>query len=256
MDNNNATGMDFFNSLFAENEIIKKKAEAFDEVAKMFYEQNFGTATKAEIELKMFSIYIEAMLERYRSQDGVMNFNACSDYNIGKTLGIPQDKVKTLKVKKQARYPYRFEWRDSLLSIKDRIIYDEDKNKIIIPMPDPNLYNEIRNFIEEHDGYIEIQRGSNVMQMRPEYFFILLYSAIDDQEDKENIKKEFLKQLKEKNEDNSISDIHTDKELAEIALQKADNFFEMAKAIAEGVQNPLVGIIKAIQCISKTVRKS
>ena len=98
-------------------ELKEKKAAAFDKIARMFYEQNFGTATKAEIELQMFSIYMETMLEKYKKSDGVMDFKECSDYNIGKRLGIPQEKVKTLKVKKQARYPYDFEWTDSLKSI-------------------------------------------------------------------------------------------------------------------------------------------
>lgn len=89
---------------------------------------------------------------------------------MGKELGIPQEKVRTLKVKKQARYPVEFDWRQSLLSVKESIRFDKEKNKIIIPTRDPNFYNEIRNFVEEHGGYIEIQRSGNLIQIRPEHF--------------------------------------------------------------------------------------
>lgn len=240
-----------FNMLYPENEINVKKAKAFDKIAKMFYDGNFGSATKAEIELLMFSIFMDAMIEHYQDANGVLDYNACSDYKIGAMLGIPQEKVRTLKVKKQARYPKPFDWRKSLETLRNDIVYDATKKKIIIPLRDPNLYSEIRNFIEEQGGYIEIQRGNNCLQMRPEYFFILLYKATDSESEKEKIRKEFAKQLREHNEATDIEDIHTDSELSELALQYGDNFFELALSIAEGVSNPLIGVIKCIQCLTK-----
>lgn len=249
------SALEMINTLYDDETLVKKKAKAFDDIAKMYYDKNFGTTTKSEIELLMFSIYMDTLIDKHSDNDGFLDYKICSDFIMGKQLGIPQEKVRTLKIKKQARYPKSFDWRISLEKIKSRIVYDEGKDRIIIPMSDPNLYNEIRNFIEEHDGYIEIQRGNNVLQMKPEYFFMLLYTAVENENDKEKIRKSFVKQLREKNEDNNISDIHTDRELQQIALEKSDNFFEMAKIIAKGVENPLVGIITAIQCISKTVRK-
>lgn len=41
----------------------ERKAKAFDEIAKMFYEKNFSAASKSEIELLMFHIYLEALLD-------------------------------------------------------------------------------------------------------------------------------------------------------------------------------------------------
>lgn len=239
-----------------ETEIVKRKAESFDKIAAMFYEKNFGSATKSEIELQMFSILVDVMIDNNIDRNDVLNYDKCSDYEIGKMLGIPQEKVRTLKIKKQARYPREFDWKESLQSIKESIVYDASKEKIIIPMRDPNLYNEIRNFIEEKGGYIEIQRGNNYLQMRPEYFFILLYKASDDEEDKRIIRENFAKKLRKHNEDTSIDEIKTDKELSEIALSYGNDFFELAKSIVEGVSNPLVAIISGIQCISKIAKKS
>ena len=46
----NNDALEPFNELY-KDEVEKKKAEVFDKIAKMFYVGNFGSATKAEIEL-------------------------------------------------------------------------------------------------------------------------------------------------------------------------------------------------------------
>ena len=75
-----------------------KKAAMFDKIADMFYKQNFGTTSKSEVELLMFSIFMDEMIETYADKTtNVLNYNACSDYNIGKMLGIPQEKVRRSK---------------------------------------------------------------------------------------------------------------------------------------------------------------
>jgi hypothetical protein len=48
--NNNMSGVDKLLSFMTESERMRKKAEAFDEVAKMFYNCNIGSANKFEIE--------------------------------------------------------------------------------------------------------------------------------------------------------------------------------------------------------------
>ncbi|MCR5143215.1 MAG: hypothetical protein K6C68_11950 [Ruminococcus sp.] len=40
------------------------KEKAFDEISELFYDHNFGTASKSEIELLMFKFLIEAMIEK------------------------------------------------------------------------------------------------------------------------------------------------------------------------------------------------
>ena len=80
---------------------------------------------------------------------------------MAKELGLTQEKIRQLKIKKQARYPVPFDWKKSLLSIRNNIRYED--GKIMIPMRDPNLYIEICNFIEENGGYIDVQRSGNVI---------------------------------------------------------------------------------------------
>lgn len=186
-----------------------KKAEAFDQISEMFYNRNFSSASKAEIELQMFSIYMDATIDLCRNEeDNTIDYNACSDYEMGKALGISQERIRTLKVKKQARYPKEFDWKQSLLSIKDNIRYEKEKKKIIIPTRDPNLYNEIRNFIESKGGYIEIHHSSNFIQIRPEYYFMLMYENLDEN-NKKRCREELIKQLQKNEKNNEIREAST-----------------------------------------------
>lgn len=65
------------------------KAEAFDKIAELFYNCNFGSTSKADIETLMFSIFIERILK----EDGPENFKSYSDYTLSKALCITQARV-------------------------------------------------------------------------------------------------------------------------------------------------------------------
>lgn len=240
-------------TLLSDDASEKYKAEQFDKISELFYCQNFGSANKSEIELLMFSILMDAMIEKYQNDDKSLDYNACSDYEIGKMLGIPQEKVRSLKVKKQARYPVSFDWYKSLMSMSDRIVYDEKRNKIIVPMPDPNLYNEIRNFIETQGGYIEIQRGKNCLQMRLEYFFMILYYKIDNEQEKETIRDKMTKELKTRNEMNEF-DIKTDRELENALQFETNNLLDLLSTVLDAASPALGLLFKSIRTIGHTIR--
>lgn len=250
---NNA--MDLFESCYSDEDLIKKKAKAFDDIAMLFYDRNFGSSSKSEIELMMFSILMDAMINKYANDNGVLDYNMSSDYNMGKALGIQPSKVTTLKKNKQARYPVKFNWQESLKKIENNIRYSKEKNKIIIPVRDPNLYIEIKNFIEENGGFIEMQYGSNVIQIRPEYFFLLLYNGISDEPEKAKIRKAFAIELKNKNKINDISLIKTDDDVNKIALDLGESTLDVLESLAEGITNPLVGIIKCLKLGAKLLNK-
>lgn len=238
---------ELFESCYFHEDLTEKKAEAFDKIAKLFYKRNFGSASKSEIELMMFSILMDAMIDKYVNDKDVLDYNMCSDYNMGKALGIQPSKVTTLKKNKQARYPISFNWQNSLKMIKDNIRYSKEKDKVIIPVRDPNLYLEIRNFIEENGGFIEMQYGNNVIQIRPEYFFLLLYNGISNEKEREKVRHVFAIKLKEKNKINDISSVRTDDDVNEHALDLGESTLDVLEAIAEGVSNPLIGIIKCLK---------
>lgn len=183
------------NNLFSE----KRKCLAFDKLAEHFYHQNFGTMTKSEFELLMFHFYLDALMEKAKNDKGVLDYFQVSDYQIAKELGIPQSAVRSLKIRKQARYREEFSWQESLLSIKEHIRYDPEKRKVIIPMTDPNLMLEITNYIQSHGGYIEVESGKDHLKIRVEYYLQLMYETMEEV-DKKKFVKEMKKELVEKND--------------------------------------------------------
>lgn len=149
------------------------KAEAFDKIAELFYNCNFGSTTKMNIETLMFSIYLERILD----EKGPENFNAYSDYTLSKALCITQSRVSNLKIRKELLYPYiGFEWKKSFELLSKKAIFEDGKIKLYIP--DKNLFFEIKNAIEEVGGFVEIQLTPSLLQVNLPYFLDLIL-AID-----------------------------------------------------------------------------
>lgn len=181
-----------YDELFPDSE---SKAEAFDLIAQNYYFGNFGTMQKSDFDVLMFSIYLERILDR--SEKGKIQ-KEYSDYELSKLLGITQSRIRTLKVKKELKYPYDgFDWRESLLRIIGDVRYENGKIKI--PISDQNLFLEVKNAIEESGGYIEVQLNSKLLQISPEYFLDLMILLCDDDRQQE-IKEEILKKIVETEE--------------------------------------------------------
>lgn len=167
-----------YEELFSSDE---EKARAFDRIAERYYYMNFGSMSKTDLDVLMFSLYIERILDKDN-----LDFRAYSDYTLSKNLGITQSRISSLKVKKQLQYPYeRFDWKESLGKIAYRAIYEDGRIKLQIP--DRNLFLEIKNAVEESGGHVEVQLTSNLLQIRPSYFLDLLV-AIDGGDRQELIK--------------------------------------------------------------------
>ena len=49
-----------YNEIFTTDD----KAKAFDEIAKCYYDRNFGTMSKSDLEVLLFSIYIDRILDK------------------------------------------------------------------------------------------------------------------------------------------------------------------------------------------------
>lgn len=157
------------------------KAKAFDEIASMFFDKNFGTASKAEIDLRMFKIFIEYYIEKNKKDD-LIDYSDFSDYKLGTFLGLTPTQVRNLKLKKELKYPQPdFKWQKSfrnLLSDPTRIYKEGDNLKINIP--DPNLFNAIQDYIEDLGGYIEMSLNSKLMTIPCECAMLLVEMAADE----------------------------------------------------------------------------
>ena len=179
----------------------KDKIEFFDEIAARFYNSNFGLLSKSEFELMMFRFYLEKLISDNKFEDGTIDYAKCSDYKISKDLGITQQRVKNLKVKNQLANPIDFKWEKALAKLTKNARYDQATKRITLNIPDPNLYLEIQNFIEENGAYIEKQLNSKVLQLRAEYFIDLIVAL-----EPEEKRREIIKSLKQLFKDNGKED--------------------------------------------------
>ena len=89
--------------------------------------------------------------------------------------------------------------------------------------------------------------------MRPEHFFILLYWGLDNEDEKERIKKNFTKYLKKKTTKNNIDDIRTDKELVDEVMGVGGDILDLIEGVLENITNPGMLILKSIRVIGKAV---
>ena len=218
------------------------KAAAFDLIAERFYNSNFGTMSKADLETLLFSIYIERILDS--DQD---NIDAYSDYTLSKQMGITQAKVSNLKVRKELQYPYeKFNWVDALTRISDRAVFENGKIRLYIP--DKNVYLEIKNAIERNGGYVEVQRTGNLLQVRLPYYLDLLVAistAVEEQSAKE------LEKIREEVKDKIR--IISVKNNIDIDLEKSMTFGEALTGVMPEI---IFGLIEeCIPVFGKPVRK-
>lgn len=223
-----------YNQLF---DTAKAKAEAFDKIAEQFYDANFGTISKSDIDVLLFSIYIEQILEKEET-----NLNAYSDYTLSKELGITQSKVSTLKVKKQLLYPYeKFDWKASFARISQNAVYEN--NKIKIHIPDKNLYIELQNAIESNGGFIETQLNSHLLQIRPEYFLDLLIGISDDK-DRDDLMKSIRKEFRKKDKNIEFFDKEP---LGRVLKNKAPRFIaELLSVCIAHFTEPQKSVLQSI----------
>lgn len=183
----------------------KEKEEIFDKIVSQFYNANFGRMAKSDFELMMFHFYIKKKISDNRAQDGSIDYSKVSDFILSKELGITQQKVRNLKIKSQLIYPIEFDWKMALSKLTENARYDAATHKITLNIPDPNLFYEIQNFIEEKGEYIEKQLNSKILQLRVEYYIDLIISIESGKKEKDIIKK-LKKDFKETNSDNNLLD--------------------------------------------------
>ena len=147
------------------------------------------------------------MINDNKEDDNTIDYNKCSDYLISKELGIPQSRVRSLKVKNHLANPINFEWEKAFAKLIKNARYDKDSRKVTVNIPDPNLYLEIQNFIEENGAYVEKQLNSKILQIRAEYFIALVVESEEDKT-KQNIIKELKRHFSSIEKENFLFDEH------------------------------------------------
>lgn len=135
----------------------EEKIAGFDRLAECFFNNNFGTVSKADIELIMFALILKHLSIHEQPQD---------DYAISNQLGITQQRVRNLKVKCQIRREYSGkDWKQQLAELNKEAIYTDDDKMVTICLDDPCLQIEIQHYIESHGGFVDFKLNPKLLTM-------------------------------------------------------------------------------------------
>lgn len=178
----------------------------FDEITEHYYKHNFGSFSKSDIDLLMFKFFLEKEIENNINGDNLLDYNSVSDYEISKKLGITQQRVRTLKIKKQLIYPTKYNWQKSLSALLKNARFDKESQKVVLSIPDPNLLIEIQNYVEKHGGYIATQFNRKLLQIRIEYFIELAVLVNENEYTTKETIKLLKKHIKDSNKNETIFD--------------------------------------------------
>ena len=133
----------------------QEKIDVFDKIAASYYDRNFGSMTKTDLETLLFSEYIEHCIKAKENYD---------DYALSKQLGITQTRIRSLKERKELRYPHQgFDWHDAFAAELNNAKYDERDHRIKVIIQDVNVMNEIRHYIEEQGWYDECSLNKKLL---------------------------------------------------------------------------------------------
>ena len=151
----------------------EEKAEAFHKIAEVCFNKNFGRLSKSDMEVLLFSLYLEHCLS---------NRIAYDDYTLAIQLGIPETRVRNLKVKKELQYPYsEYDWKKAFVERIQFAKYDDKKALVKVSIPDPNVRRDVEHYIDSQNWYSEYQLNSKLLQMRADQFIEMcmqLYSNV------------------------------------------------------------------------------
>lgn len=184
------------------------RVRAFKELELDFYNKNFGTLSKSDLEILMFKIYYEKL------KDKSNNTSDYDNYSISKGLGITESKVKLLKEKMVLKYPNTIDWINEIGNHIKAFEYFEEKKEIKFIIDDDYCLKEFQRFVMNKGCFYDGSFNSKIITFKIDSFFKLFcddsktYNDIFNDEIKEEIRKkdpngsELLEMLKEVNKEN------------------------------------------------------
>lgn len=135
----------------------KEKIELFDKIEELYFDKNFGSTSKADLEILLFSTYMEHCMNAGDLYD---------DYTLSKKLGITQTRIRSLKEKKELKYPRKeFKWEEAFAKAVETAKYDENDHYVKMIVQDINVMNEVRHFIEQKGWYDECSLNKKLLKI-------------------------------------------------------------------------------------------
>lgn len=149
----------------------EEKLRFFEKISNLYYKKNFGSVSKADFETLIFSEYIEHRLNAKESID---------DYTLSKQLGVTQARIRSLKERKELKYPRSgFDWKESFASEIKSAKYISKDHSVKIIVQDINVMNEVRHYIEENGWYDECSLNKKMLTI-PLACFTDIFLADDE----------------------------------------------------------------------------
>lgn len=212
----------------------EEKSRCLDEILIHYFNRNFGTMSKADLEILLFHILLEYKREKEPE--------LCSDYELSNVLGISQARIRNLKQRVELVYPrenFSEMWKEYFAGYIKYAKYDEHTGLVKMNIPDVAVMVELRNFMEINSWYNEYQLNPKLFQC-PLSIFIELCQKIDGEEvtiDRETKKKlkELEKTLINFDEKNAIN------LMAEGNVK--EGFIKLGSKISESLLTDLLGIV-------------
>ena len=135
----------------------EEKCAIFDKIAKCYFKRNFGSMSKTDFETLLFSEYIEQCRKYGYPQD---------DYSLSKKLGITQNRIRSLKERKELKYPYVEEkWQEAFAEAVKNAKIDDHDHYVKMIIQDINVMHEVRNFIENAGWYDECSLNKKLLRI-------------------------------------------------------------------------------------------
>ena len=150
----------------------EEKISFFDKITSEYFNRNFGSMSKADFETLIFSEYIEHCLRNKEPFD---------DYTVSKQLGITQQRVRSLKERKELKYPHEdFMWENAFAEAVNNAKYDNQDHYIKMIIEDVNVMNEVRHYIEQKGWYDECSLNKKLLRIPLECFVDICLKNVDD----------------------------------------------------------------------------
>jgi len=135
-----------------------EKIRLFDKIDELYFRRNFGSTSKSDLETLLFSEYIECCMCHNEPFD---------DYSLSKELGITQARIRSLKERKELKYPHNETdpdwWKRPFADSVKNAKYNENDHTIRFILQDINVMNEVRHFIEVSGWYDECSLNKKLL---------------------------------------------------------------------------------------------
>ena len=147
----------------------EEKCAVFDKIEAQYFNKNFGSMTKSDFETLLFSEYIEHCIR---------NDVAVDDYSLSKSLGITQNRIRSLKERKELKYPYTSQnWKTAFATSVKNAKYDAQTRHVKMIIQDVSVMNEVRNFIEINGWYDECSLNKKLLNIPLDCFVEICYES-------------------------------------------------------------------------------